>query len=63
MIEVDRSARLRSQARLRQLSLDHADELRIFRSHDAVEFDFLASERFTPLRVAPADAANRFDGS
>lgn len=43
MMEVDRTARLQNQARLRQLSLDHADEVRMFCAHDPVEFDLVAS--------------------
>ena len=45
MMEVDRHARLVNQARLRRLSLDHADEVRIFCAHDAVEFELLAALR------------------
>lgn len=43
LMEVDRNARHQNQARLRQLSLEHADEVRIFCAHDAVEFDILAA--------------------
>lgn len=42
MMEVDRRARLTNQARLRRLSLDHADETRLFCAHDPVEFGLLA---------------------
>jgi len=42
MMEVDRAARLSNQDRLRRLSLDHGDEVRIFCAHDAVEFELLA---------------------
>ena len=45
MMEVDRSARLENQKRIRQLSLDHGEELRIFCAHDAVEFELLAGLR------------------
>lgn len=41
MMEVDRRARLQNQARLRQLSQEHGDHIRIFCAHDAVEFDLL----------------------
>lgn len=41
LMEVDRGARLANQRRLRQLSLDHAGEVRIFCAHDAVELDLL----------------------
>lgn len=41
MMEVDRSARLQNQARLRHLSLDRGDEVRILCAHDPVEFDLL----------------------
>ena len=42
LMEVDRAARLANQQRLRRLSLDHQDEVRIFCAHDAVEFELLA---------------------
>lgn len=42
LMEVDRNARLTNQQRLRRLSLDHGDEVRIFCAHDAIEFDLLA---------------------
>lgn len=42
MMEVDRHARLVNQQRLRDLSVRHADEIRIFCAHDVVEFEALA---------------------
>lgn len=42
MMEVDRAARLENQKKLRRLSLDHGDEVRIFCAHDPVEFELLA---------------------
>lgn len=42
LMEVDRNARLTNQQRLRRLSLDHGDDVRIFCAHDAIEFDLLA---------------------
>ena len=42
LMEVDRAARLRNQARLRRLSIDHAEDVRVFCAHDAVEFDILS---------------------
>lgn len=45
LMEVDRAARLHNQQRLRRLSLDHGDEVRIICSHDPVEFELLAPER------------------
>jgi glyoxylase-like metal-dependent hydrolase (beta-lactamase superfamily II) len=47
MMEVDRAARLRNQRRLRQLSLDHGEEVRIFCAHDAVEFEILSGTRLS----------------
>jgi glyoxylase-like metal-dependent hydrolase (beta-lactamase superfamily II) len=38
-LEVDRSARLRNQERLRELAGAHGDEVEMFCSHDPVEFD------------------------
>ncbi len=43
MMEVDRKARLDNQARLRALSLDRSKDVRLFCSHDAVEFEAFAS--------------------
>jgi len=42
LMEVDRTARLANQARLRRLSLDHGDEVRVFCAHDPVEFAVLS---------------------
>jgi glyoxylase-like metal-dependent hydrolase (beta-lactamase superfamily II) len=42
LMEVDRRARLTNQARLRKLSLEHADEVRVFCAHDPVEFEILS---------------------
>ncbi|WP_419827045.1 MBL fold metallo-hydrolase [Sphingomonas sp.] len=42
LMEVDRRARIDNQQRLRALSLEHGDEVRIFCAHDAVEFEILA---------------------
>ncbi len=44
MMEVDRKARLANQARLRQLAIDHHQEVRLFCSHDAVELRSFATE-------------------
>lgn len=43
MMEVDRAARIENQRRLRRLSIDHSDEVRIFCAHDAVEYEMLAA--------------------
>ncbi len=43
-MEVDRSARLDNQARLRALAAAHGDEVRLFCAHDPVEFDLLAAQ-------------------
>jgi glyoxylase-like metal-dependent hydrolase (beta-lactamase superfamily II) len=45
LMEVDRTARLANQKRLRELARDHGDEVRIFCAHDVVEFDLLSSPR------------------
>lgn len=39
MMEVDRQQRLHNQNRLHALSVNHAQEIRLFCSHDAVEFE------------------------
>jgi glyoxylase-like metal-dependent hydrolase (beta-lactamase superfamily II) len=46
LMNVDATARLANLARVRQLSLDHADEVRIFCAHDVVEFELLAGRRY-----------------
>ncbi|MCC5644322.1 MBL fold metallo-hydrolase [Nostoc sp. CHAB 5824] len=43
-MEVDRKARLDNQDRLRALSLDHSSEVRLFCSHDAIEFKTFADQ-------------------
>lgn len=43
MMEVDRQARLHNQERLHALSLDRSKDVRMFCSHDAVEFEGLAN--------------------
>lgn len=45
LMEVDRAARLANQQKLRRLSLDHGDEVRMFCAHDVVEFEMLAGQR------------------
>lgn len=47
LMEVDRRARLANQQRLRRLSIDHSEEVRIFCAHDAVEFELLRSQAET----------------
>jgi hypothetical protein len=43
MMEVDRKARLFNQDRLYALSLDRSKDVRLFCSHDAVEFKAFAN--------------------
>lgn len=43
MMEVDREARLRNQERLHALSLDRSKDVRLFCSHDAIEFQAFAN--------------------
>jgi hypothetical protein len=43
MMEVDRKARLHNQDRLRALSRDRSKDVRLFCSHDAVEFKAFAN--------------------
>lgn len=44
MMEVDRQARWLNQNRLRQLSIAHSQDVRLFCSHDAVEFKAFAKD-------------------
>jgi glyoxylase-like metal-dependent hydrolase (beta-lactamase superfamily II) len=44
LLEVDREARLNNQAQLRKLSIEHSDDVRLFCSHDAIEFETLSKE-------------------
>lgn len=46
LMEVDRSARLINQERLRALSLEHRKDVRMICTHDAVEYETCASGRF-----------------
>ena len=46
LMQVDAAARLTNLDRLRQLALDHADEVRIFCAHDVVEFELLAGRSY-----------------
>jgi glyoxylase-like metal-dependent hydrolase (beta-lactamase superfamily II) len=46
LMEVDRKARLFNQNRLRELSLDHSQEVRLFCSHDAIEFENAKTPEF-----------------
>ena len=39
MMEVDRDARMRNQARIRQLSLEHDEDVDVFCAHDPKEFE------------------------
>jgi glyoxylase-like metal-dependent hydrolase (beta-lactamase superfamily II) len=43
LMNVDAGARRANQERLRRLSVEHGDELRIFCAHDVVEFEALAA--------------------
>ncbi|MBD2523069.1 MBL fold metallo-hydrolase [Nostoc sp. FACHB-133] len=43
-MEVDRKARLSNQDKLRALLLDHSSEVRLFCSHDAIEFKTFADQ-------------------
>jgi glyoxylase-like metal-dependent hydrolase (beta-lactamase superfamily II) len=44
LMEVDRKARLYNQERLRLLSLNHGSDVRLFCSHDAIEFKKFADQ-------------------
>ena len=46
LMEVDRKARLHNQDRLRELSCDRAQDVRLFCSHDAIEFKTFADKSF-----------------
>jgi glyoxylase-like metal-dependent hydrolase (beta-lactamase superfamily II) len=45
LMQVDRAARFANQQRVRALSVDHGDTVRIFCAHDLVEFEALAGAR------------------
>jgi glyoxylase-like metal-dependent hydrolase (beta-lactamase superfamily II) len=57
MMEVDRAARLANQARLRDLSLRHGEQVRIFCAHDPREFEILSSQD----AQAATQPAHRFE--
>jgi glyoxylase-like metal-dependent hydrolase (beta-lactamase superfamily II) len=42
LMQVDRTARLANQQRVRALSVDHGDEVRIYCAHDLIEFQTLS---------------------
>ena len=44
LMEVDRTARLANQSRLRRLAIDHGDEVRMFCAHDVLEFELLRQQ-------------------
>lgn len=46
LMNVDAAARLANQRRVRELSLTHGDEVRIFCAHDVVEFELLSGRRY-----------------
>ncbi|BAZ09264.1 beta-lactamase domain-containing protein [Calothrix sp. NIES-4071] len=52
-MEVDRQTRLYNQSKLRTLSLAHSNDVRLFCSHDAIEFDTLAK------KITPSPASGR----
>jgi glyoxylase-like metal-dependent hydrolase (beta-lactamase superfamily II) len=43
MMEIDRNKRMANQKRVRQLSVDHKDEVRVICAHDVVEFERAAA--------------------
>lgn len=49
MMEVDRKARLHNQQKLRTLSLAHSNDVRLFCSHDAIEFKTLKDQNNSQL--------------
>jgi glyoxylase-like metal-dependent hydrolase (beta-lactamase superfamily II) len=49
LMEVDREARLRNQDRLRRLARDRTQDLRLFCSHDAIEFETFAKQSRVPI--------------
>jgi glyoxylase-like metal-dependent hydrolase (beta-lactamase superfamily II) len=59
-MEVDRKARLSNQDKLRALSLDHSSEVRLFCSHDAIEFKTFADQDNSQLQKhnSPSTASN-----
>jgi hypothetical protein len=56
MMEKDREARLQNQARLRELKRSHGKAVKIYSSHDVMEFESLArrAEDTPPLSTANA---------
>lgn len=51
MMEADREARLYNQNRLRRLSLDRRQDVTLFCSHDAVEFESLSNQSRQPQKL------------
>lgn len=60
LMEQDRKQRLRNQRRLRRLVKEHGSEVRVFSSHDLMEFETLRQEGpGLPLDVTPLPAEER----
>jgi glyoxylase-like metal-dependent hydrolase (beta-lactamase superfamily II) len=55
MMEVDRKARLHNQDRLHALSLDHSKDVRLFCSHDALEFEAICQGQRRPGIASPSN--------
>lgn len=51
MMEADREARLYNQNRLRRLALDRGQDVTLFCSHDAVEFESLSNQARQPQKL------------
>ena len=54
MMEVDRTARLTNQQRIRELALTRQGDVRIFCAHDAREFELLSGQHVAPDSVVRA---------
>lgn len=54
LMNVDATARIANQQRVRRLSIEHANDLRIFCAHDPVEFELLAGRRHDRPARAPS---------
>ncbi|MBO3462660.1 MAG: MBL fold metallo-hydrolase [Aetokthonos hydrillicola CCALA 1050] len=55
LMEVDRKTRLRNQERLRELSVSHSNDVRLFCSHDAIEFKKFDDQNKSQLQESFSD--------
>lgn len=51
LMEVDRKTRLLNQDRLHKLAIEHGKDVRLFCSHDALEFNAFAEPEICEVKI------------